>query len=316
MSKKLTLEQFISKANQIHGEKYNYSQSFYTSAHTKLKIICKIHGVFEQIPRDHLRGHGCVVCGFEKTQKSLSFQLADFINKSNLIHNKFYLYDRSVYKNASAKIEIGCPTHGYFWQIAMNHMTGQGCNKCARIKTGQKLVRSMEEFVFLANQIHNNKYNYKFVVYKNSFQRITITCPKHGKFNQLPYIHLAGFGCPACKESLGEKQISNLLLKYNCNFKTQIRFSDCRDILPLSFDFGIYGTDQKLKGLLEYQGIQHYKVIDYFGGKKAFDSYIKRDAIKKSYCQQNNIPLLIIPYDQRKTIDKQINNFLLNILRD
>ena len=57
-----TKEQFIEEAKKIHGDKYDYSLVEYEGTDKKVKIICPIHGVFEQVPREHLHGHGCQLC--------------------------------------------------------------------------------------------------------------------------------------------------------------------------------------------------------------------------------------------------------------
>lgn len=61
-SKTITTQQFIEKAKKVHGDRYDYSLVKYISSHDKVKIICKIHGVFEQEPNNHLRGCGCPLC--------------------------------------------------------------------------------------------------------------------------------------------------------------------------------------------------------------------------------------------------------------
>ena len=62
--KKYTTEEIIEKFKGIHGNKYDYSLDEYINAKTKVKIICPIHGVFEQIPSNILhRGDGCPKCG-------------------------------------------------------------------------------------------------------------------------------------------------------------------------------------------------------------------------------------------------------------
>ena len=75
----------------------------------------------------------------------------------------------------------------------------------------------------------------------------------------------------------------------------QYRFNDCKNQKPLPFDFAII-KDDKVVQLVEYQGEQHYKVVDYFGGEKGFQKRIRNDKIKKNYCKKKNIPLLIIDY--------------------
>lgn len=70
MSKRLTLDLFIQRAKEIHGDKYDYSKVNYINSYTKVCIICPIHGTFEQDPHTHLKGCGCSKCGKEK-QKTL-----------------------------------------------------------------------------------------------------------------------------------------------------------------------------------------------------------------------------------------------------
>lgn len=73
-----TTENFIVNSNIIHHNRYDYEQSDYDGCFNKLKIICKIHGVFEQKPNIHLNGHGCPKCSGTHLQCSVY----DFIKQS------------------------------------------------------------------------------------------------------------------------------------------------------------------------------------------------------------------------------------------
>lgn len=55
-------ENFITKSNIIHNNKYDYSLVDYINSHSKVKIICPEHGEFEQLPYDHIKRHGCNKC--------------------------------------------------------------------------------------------------------------------------------------------------------------------------------------------------------------------------------------------------------------
>lgn len=69
--KTFTLKDFIKKSKEIHGEKYDYSKSIYTTAMKKLTIGCPIHGDFEQVAYSHMTiGSGCKHCGFISTAKN------------------------------------------------------------------------------------------------------------------------------------------------------------------------------------------------------------------------------------------------------
>ncbi len=110
--KKWTTEQFISFAQSVHGNKYNYSLANYTYNKAKIIIICKNHGEFLQRSYDHLRGHGCKKC-VSNTQK---LTIDDFIKKSNSIHGNKYSYEEVVYTNNKTKVLIRCKKHGLFEQ--------------------------------------------------------------------------------------------------------------------------------------------------------------------------------------------------------
>jgi len=58
-----TQETFIEKAKEVHSDKYDYSEVVFKNVNTKVKIICPEHGMFEQLPYNHLKGQGCRKCG-------------------------------------------------------------------------------------------------------------------------------------------------------------------------------------------------------------------------------------------------------------
>ena len=72
-------ETFIQKAKEVHGNKYDYSKVVYIDSVTKISIICKKHGEFEQLPVSHLRGFGCKNCGFEKSKQASSDSQNSFL---------------------------------------------------------------------------------------------------------------------------------------------------------------------------------------------------------------------------------------------
>jgi len=67
----LTKEEFIKKAKELHGDKYDYSKVTYVGAHTKIRIICHEHGEFWQRPNDHTKGAGCPKCNLSHLERSM-----------------------------------------------------------------------------------------------------------------------------------------------------------------------------------------------------------------------------------------------------
>jgi hypothetical protein len=121
---KVTNELFIEKAKKIHDDKYDYSQIEYINAQTNIRIICREHGEFIQMPLNHLKGNQCYRCsGIVKTTE-------DFINKAKKIHNNLYDYSKSIYNGTRKNIIIICKEHGEFIQKPNDHLSGNGCQKC------------------------------------------------------------------------------------------------------------------------------------------------------------------------------------------
>ena len=291
MPRKLTQEEFIRRAKLVHDNKYDYSLVEYNHSKEKIKIICPIHGRFEQIAGEHLRC-GCNKCGHDIVSSKNKILISGFIKRSNIVHNNKYDYSLVEYKHNNIKVKIICPIHGPFEQTPRSHLAGHECNKCGRNETICKMRMTTEEFVNRSNKIHNNKYDYSLVDYKNSYINVKIICPIHGVFEQTPNHHLFDHGCPKCNQSKGELTIEKCLESHGYNFIQQKRFHNCRYIRPLPFDFYL----PKYNLCVEYDGEQHYKIVKYWGGKKTFVQNKRNDKIKNTYCRKNNIKLYRITY--------------------
>ena len=276
--KKIIIKEF----KEIHGNRYDYSKVNYKGVDNKITIICVEHGEFEQTPYNHKMGQNCPKC----SGKNLSTN--DIIKNFKEIHGNRYDYSKVNYIKSSIKVTIICTEHGEFEQTPNNHKNGQGCFKCNGNET-KDINKLLNEF----KETHADYYDYSLVEYINAHTKVIIICPEHGEFKQTPNNHRLGNGCPICNESKGERKIRLWLEDNNINFEPQHKFDDCRNILPLPFDF--YLPDLNL--CIEYNGLQHYKAVTYFGGKDGFKQRQMNDKIKMEYCNNNNIPLLIIKYN-------------------
>jgi hypothetical protein len=117
----------------------------------------------------------------------------EFIQKSIAIHGNKYDYSNAIYKSNKQKVFIVCKIHGKFEQVPQSHLNGIGCSSCS----GHKKLTSAD-FIHKANKIHTNKFDYSKTNYREQKTKVTIICPTHGEFTQLPYHHLQGFGCSKC----------------------------------------------------------------------------------------------------------------------
>jgi hypothetical protein len=193
MSKHVTTADFIQRAREVHGDRYDYSKVLYVAAKIKITIICPEHGEFEQTPSNHSTGYGCRECGGNKP-----LTLDRFIERANKIHKGRYDYSRVEFKNVESKVEIICPDHGPFLQRLMSHLKGFGCARCGRVETAKKLGHTRDRFLEDARQAHGDRYDYSQVEYVNALTKVTIICPDHGPFRQKPANHIRDVGCPIC----------------------------------------------------------------------------------------------------------------------
>ena len=125
-SKRLTTEEFIRRAREIHGDKYDYSKTVYTGRKNEVIVICPIHGEFKIIADSHLNGSGCRKCYFD----SLRSNTEEFIERARKIHRDKYDYSKTIYTGCDSKVIIICPIHGEFETQASNHLMGHGCSAC------------------------------------------------------------------------------------------------------------------------------------------------------------------------------------------
>lgn len=307
--RKLTTEIFIIKARKKHGDKYDYSKAIYLGNKIKVIIICPIHGEFKQTPSDHLAGYSCPGCKADKIGNLKRLTIDQYIEKANKIHNNKFGYDNFIYKGSTEKSIFTCHEHGDFEQEANSHLQGIGCPKCCNEGKRLRFLLTQEEVIKRFIEVHDDLYGYNNVDYKGIDTCVIIDCKvnDHGEFEQTPYLHLIGHGCPKCKSSKGELALIKIFKKHNINFKHQFKFDKYK---KLRYDF--YLKDLNL--LVEFHGGQHYKPIKWFGGIEGFKSSIKRDAFKKSLAWDNKIPIIYFTYKHLRMPKEQFEQFVLSVI--
>jgi len=216
-------DKFIKKSNQIHQNKYDYSQVLYIKQKKKVLIKCKnkLHGLFLQTPDNHMsKKTGCPLCARE-----LQFFVGrksnnQFIKEVKKVHKKNYDLSKVTYDGAKRPIIVKCKIHGEFTIEAYSFLKGSGCYECSLISSGLKRRKTNEAFIQEAIKIHGNTYDYSKCNYKVAKSHVIIICKKHGEFEQYPDTHLSGNGCNDCgNEKIGDKRrnsiekVKNILIK-------------------------------------------------------------------------------------------------------
>jgi len=301
MTKKLTTEEWIDKANKRHNNFYDYSKSVYTKSTEKIEIICPVHGSFWQLAKNHINLTAtCPACAGVK-----KLTTEEWIELAKKVHNDVYDYSEVVYKNAITPVIIKCKQHGRFTQIPRDHRDGHGCNKCsiiARTKLGRGIPKSnTQAFVKASNIKHNNFYDYTLTEYINSREFVSVTCPNHGIFKLRASSHLSGVGCIKCmnKKSKKEKDLVNFIK----SFDVSIIESDRLLISPYELD--VYIPDHNLA--IEFCG--NYWHTEQYGKDRHYHKN------KYEMCKKQGVQLITIFEDEWDDRNIQVKSKLKSLLK-
>ena len=213
-------ENFIEQAKLVHGGKYSYEKSEYVKNNTKLTITCPVHGDFEQIPKQHLNGHGCPSCKFDSYRSNTD----EFIQKAKSVHGDTYGYDKVEYLGAHSKITINCKKHGDFQQSPNDHLKGHGCPNCKNESLSGGYRDNKEEY----KEQPAIFYHVKFTVKEtgDSFEKIGITAKSvKYRFHQINKDHnlelevINEYPTTLYEAIELEKQVKSYLLDNNLAYK-------------------------------------------------------------------------------------------------
>jgi hypothetical protein len=222
-SKRLSLKDFVDKANIVHSGFYDYSESVYTRSQDDIVITCPLHGNFTQKANSHLMGHGCKLCANNKSSESLSVGQEHFLARAKDAHGEKYDYSQVKFSNYNTKVCIICPIHREFEQMPKHHADGFGCSKCGSDVLAKLYSRTNDEFIVAAEKVHGQLYDYSLVDYKNSNTHVLIGCRQHGIFRQGAQSHLSGRGCRKCRLQGGYSQLqSGTLYIMQCGDMTKV----------------------------------------------------------------------------------------------
>lgn len=303
--RKKTKEEFLLEFNESYDSENYELLSQYETAITKIEIRHKVCGnTYTVTPNKWLGGRRCPNCRFENVIKSrkITFEEA---NKRVLetTNKEFHLVS---FNKTSSKATFKCNNCGKENSQIYNNFIERfphcECNENRK----HKLLKEIKK-----NQLLEccDKFGYEllsdYVDAKSHVKMKHLSCENVWKIT--PSNFKRGYGCPKCNQSKGEKEVELYLKNKNIEYIPQYKFDDCKSILPLPFDFYL----NKLNICIEFQGEQHFKSIDFFGGYEEFKERQKRDKIKKDYCKLNNIQLIYLTYKDIGKVEKILKNKLI-----
>ena len=274
--KRLTQEQFLEKAKEIHGDKYSYDKTIYVKGIEKIEIYCnKCKEYFWQGASEHLSGRNHMRCCGNDLKTT-----EEFIKQSKKVHGNKFDYSECVYVHNKVKVKLICNDCGEeVLQIPNSNLKGNSCPYCSHklvSKTNCLKVTHPHLLGFLVNKEDGEKYT------AISSNRVDVICPDCGYVKNIRLSHLSrhGLGCNHCSDgiSVPEKFMSNILQQLGLNFEREKTFtwSDNR-----RYDFYLPKTNQ----IFEVHGGFHTKDTTF----KTKEQSMKIDTVKRNMALNNGI---------------------------
>ena len=199
-SRKVSYSEFIARSIDKFGDRYQYIESSWTGIHSTFEFICPEHGLKTILAQSHLRSPtGCYECSLNQNAIRSSLSHDEFIQRSTAIHDGKYNYSKTVYRKGRERIEIICPIHGSFLQLAESHIEGKGCKKCAVEDNGKRKSKQSEsDFWMQVKAVHGDTYDLSKSIYTGIYDKLTVGCHIHGEFDISASSFKRGSGCRDC----------------------------------------------------------------------------------------------------------------------
>ena len=284
-----TNEEFLKEVYDLVGDEYTFLEE-YKTARTPIKYRHNPCGtIYKKSPNTFLTNHGmCSECnggGKNITTEKFKERLKKVRGDEYILLGEYTkAQDKTLFKHTVCG--------GTFKMTPAHMMSGISCPHCFG-----KFKKTTKQYKDEVAALYGDEYTV-LGEYVNSITSILMkhnTCGYEWEASPSNFIN-SGTQCPRCArkgKSRGEALIEDYLIEHNIDYEPQKTFDDCvGNAEPLPFDFYIPSANMAI----EYDGEQHFRSVDYFGGDKKFEERINYDKIKNQYCDDNDIFLVRIPY--------------------
>lgn len=280
----------------------------YQGGHTKIKVRhCKCNRIYGITPNHFLQRVRCPYCSgrMKKSDKQFKKEVYKLVGGDYTVLNN--------YVNNKIKIKIRHEKCQNVWDVNPLHfIQGSRCPFCSGL-----MRKTNDQFQQEVKDLEGD--NYTFLdTYINDSIKIKVRHNNCGHIYKVkPNSFLNGNRCPKCskRNSHGSQMIHSYLMEYNIQYTVEQSFDDLKSDYgrKLRFDFSIL-KNNKLILLIEFDGRQHFEIIDQWGGEEEFFRRRLNDRAKNEYCKKNNIPLLRIKYTEKDKIEEILSTFLKDLM--
>lgn len=282
-----THEEFLKEVEKLNSNVTVLGK--YVSANTKIECECKIcNNRWMAVPTSLLGGSGCMECAKRKMSNIKRKPHEVFVDEVKSINP--YVEVVGEYVDNKTKIQCKCLVCHKVWNVIPNSLLhGSSCPHCDR----DRRRKTHEDFIC---EIANTNPNIQILdEYLGSNSKIKCRCSICGYEWSVRAGHIRdGVGCPNCKKSRGEDKIESFLQKNKIPYIAQKKFDSLLGVGGGSLSYDFYIPDYNT--LIEYNGEQHEKPINYFGGYEKFKKQQEHDKRKRDFANKNKYVLIEIPY--------------------
>lgn len=313
--RKLTTELFKDKLRNKFNNEYELIDE-YINTHTKVLFrhnsdYCNNHEFMLAPNKIISSGRLCPICSKHEKIKKITKSEEQFKKELSIVNPNYTLLGKYMGNDRKTLFRHESEYCGFYeWETTPGILLSKkGCPVCSK--------KIINKYSFENN--FYSKFNKKeFILFSDFISRSKKVKVKHLKCDTIfecrpDYIRILKPNellCPICDgKSIGENKIRKYLESINIKFEMEKSFKDCKYKLPLKFDFVIYNEDNTIS-IIEFDGKQHFKEINFMGGKEGYEIRKKRDSIKNEYCKNKNIDMLRISYKEISKIEEKINLFL------
>jgi uncharacterized protein YozE (UPF0346 family) len=283
----------------------------YVNSRTKLTVKCNAcDNIWNPSSFNIMNDHSdCPKCSRKKVGHQLKRTQKDFENEVfDKVGDDYTVIGKYIAHNT--KIKMRHNKCGNEYEVTPGHflIDGRRCPKCSLQERADKRRYSLD---FVKEKVHDAVGDEYSVIsdYKSIHSKIWFKHNKCGYKYQTTVNQFLNTGCrcPKCKESKGEKEIARILDDLGISYVREKRFDGCRDKKPLPFDFYLEDSNT----CIEYDGIQHFQTTNFgYNPERSLELNQLHDSIKNKFCEDNNINLVRIKYDDYDNIESILNNEL------
>ncbi|RFS19164.1 hypothetical protein DVR12_24650 [Chitinophaga silvatica] len=277
-----------------------------------INVFCSKHGkLFIQRKNNFSKGHyACKECEFEHRgkhrEKYNDQNIQQFFDNIFQEGKKKFLRIERINKNRFIISECCQHPGTIFKQHISNVFKHKGCIHCRNEEASKRYRKyTYDDFISKSKELFGQKYIYpRGQVIKNINTKLELICKIHGTFTRSFYEHISEKRhCRKCEiKYLGERKIAEYLDQNNIIYEYQKSFEGLKNKGKLFYDFYI----DKLKLLIEFNGDQHYRKVNKFGGIKALEEVLTNDRIKRVFAHKNGLRLLILEDFHLNNLHKEL----------